>query len=544
MLRIEVLGGLTVRLGEDNLALPLSRKTRALLAYLVVTRQPQRREHLCELLWDLPDDPRGALRWSLSKLRSSLQSAAFDGLHADRERIWIDQAKVAVDMFEHQQLLDRAGSGPLAMKDFGAAAAALRQPLLAGLDMANQQQFQAWLTAVRDDAERTHRRLLMRLALDGDTAPDDALPWCREWFECDAHNVRAAAALGRTLTRLGRTAEASEIMAGFSDPFSDAVAAADDPATADKTGLVQEVAASANPHADILQRQTISFCTTPDGVRIALASVGHGPPLIKAANWLNHLELDWYSPIWAPLFRELARDYRFIRYDERGNGLSDWQVVDLTFEAFVRDLEAVVDATTTGPVPLLGISQGCAVAIEYAARHPERVSHLILWGGYAEGWRIKASDEVRAEREAIFTLVRQGWGRADPAYRHLFSATFMPSATADELDWFNNFQRETISPENAVRFLEVFADIDVRHRLQDVRAPTLVMHARGDQRIPQALGGAIAAGIAGAEFVSLDSDNHLLLGRESASAAFVAQARQFLARGTGNRGHPSRTGQS
>lgn len=528
MLRIEILGGLKVHGGDGAVALPASRKTRALLAYLAVTRQPQRREHLCSLLWDVPDDPKGALRWSLSKLRTTLKPVAPSYLDADRDRIWINENQVVVDLFEHQRLLDRAGNGPAAMKDFGAAAAALRQPLLAGLDLPNQAQFQAWLTAVRDETELTHRRLLMRLALDGDSSPEEALPWCREWFECDPLNVRAASALNRTLTRLGRSADAREVIERYSETARTAGL------EAEPIGPVQTTPDDPAPQTpisdpDFLQRQTISFCTTPDGVRIALATVGRGPPMVKAANWLNHLELDWYSPIWAPMFRELARDYRFIRYDERGNGLSDWRIADLTFEAFVRDLETVVDETTTGPVPILGISQGCAVAIEYAARHPERVSHLILWGGYAQGWRVNASPEVRAEREAIFTLVRQGWGRPDPAYRHLFSATFMPSATSAELDWFNNFQRETVSPENAVRFLEVFADIDVRHRLQDVRAPTLVMHARGDQRIPLALGGAIAAGIPGAEFVTLDSYNHLLLGREPASAAFVGHIRQFLA---------------
>jgi pimeloyl-ACP methyl ester carboxylesterase len=278
----------------------------------------------------------------------------------------------------------------------------------------------------------------------------------------------------------------------------------------------------------MLHRQKIHFCRAADGVRIAYASVGEGPPLVKAANWLNHLELDWDAPIWAPMFRELARDHTFFRYDERGNGLSEGQVADISFDAFVRDLETVVDAAGIERFPLLGLSQGCAVAIEYAVRHPERVSHLILWGGYAAGWRIGASPDVIAEREAIITLVRQGWGRSDAAYRQVVTATFMPSATVAELDWFNDFQRQTVTAENAARFLEVFANIDVRATLRKVRAPTLVMHARGDRRIPLAAGGELAAEILNAEFVTLDSDNHLLLGREPASAAFVTHVRQFL----------------
>jgi len=278
----------------------------------------------------------------------------------------------------------------------------------------------------------------------------------------------------------------------------------------------------------LLQRQKVGFCLARDGARIAYGVVGEGPPLVKAANWLNHLELDWDSPVWAPMFRELARDHRFIRYDERGNGLSDWSVADLSFEAFVDDLEAVVEGMGLERFPLIGISQGCAVAIAYAVRHPERVSHLILWGGYAAGWRIDASPEVQAEREAVITLVRHGWGRDDHAYRQIFSSTFMPSANLDELAWFNEFQRRTTSGENAARFLEAFASIDVRHLLGQVRCPTLVMHAKGDRRIPLSAAGALAAGIPGAELVTLDSDSHLLLGREPASEDFVAHVRDFI----------------
>lgn len=250
--------------------------------------------------------------------------------------------------------------------------------------------------------------------------------------------------------------------------------------------------------------------------------------MIKAANWLNHLELDWDSPIWSPLFQELARDHCLIRYDERGNGMSDWDVADLGFEAFVTDLDCVVRASRHDRFPLLGLSQGVAVAIEYAARYPERVSHLVLWGGYACGWRVDGSDALKAEREAIITLVAQGWGREDSSYRHLFSRAFLPSATAEELVAFDEFQRRSISQNNAVRFLQTFADIDVRHRLGDVRCPTLVMHARGDLRVPCDKGAELAAAIPGAEFVTLPTDNHLLLGREASSELFVAHVREFL----------------
>ena len=277
--------------------------------------------------------------------------------------------------------------------------------------------------------------------------------------------------------------------------------------------------------------QDIRFVRAMDGALLAWTAVGPagGPPIVKAANWLSHLELDWQAPIWSPLFRDLARRHRFVRYDERGCGLSDWRVPEISFETFVGDLEAVVDAAGLARFPLLGISQGASVSIEYAARHPERVSHLILFGGYDAGWRHGASAEEIREREAIRVLTEAGWGSDDPAYRHLFSHTFMPTASEAELAWFDEFQRRTTSPRNAVRFLDAFASIDVRHRLAELRVPTLILHSRGDQRIPCATGRRMAATIPGAEFVSLESSNHLLLGRESASRALLEAVQEFLA---------------
>lgn len=403
-----------------------------------------------------------------------------------------------------------------------AALVALREPLLAGLDLPRHERFGMWLAAERATADRLRRSLLHRYVASSGMTPEARLPWAREWLDTDPFNTDAAAELQSTLQQLGRQDDATVARRSFAAATSDA--------GLPPPPLVKTVApeTAVRPEHDMLQRQKIHFCKASDGVRLAYACVGDGPPLVKAANWLNHLELDWDAPIWAPMFQELARDHMFVRYDERGNGMSEGNVADISFDAFVRDLETVVDAAGIDRFPLLGLSQGCAVAIEYAVRHPERVSHLILWGGYAAGWRIGATSDVVEEREAIITLVRQGWGRTDAAYRQVVTATFMPSATADELEWFNSFQRRTVTPENAARYLEVFADIDVRAILKDVCAPTLVMHARGDRRIPISAGGELAAEIPDAEFVTLDSDNHLLLGREPASSAFVAHIRQFL----------------
>ncbi|MEP4031099.1 alpha/beta hydrolase [Roseibium polysiphoniae] len=199
---------------------------------------------------------------------------------------------------------------------------------------------------------------------------------------------------------------------------------------------------------------------------------------------MTHLEFDWASPIWGQCFADLASDRRFVRYYERGCGLSDWQVADISFDAFVENLAIVANHLGLERFPLLGISQGCAVSIEYTARHPERVSGLILISGYAAGWRIAATPEEEAQREAVLTLTRPGWGTENPAYRHIFSSTFMPDASAEDLEWFDEFQRRTTSPENAFRFQEAFGYIDVRHRLPQVKVPTIVLHAKQTNAFP------------------------------------------------------------
>lgn len=234
--------------------------------------------------------------------------------------------------------------------------------------------------------------------------------------------------------------------------------------------------------------------------------------------------------MWRRLLRELARERTLVRYDERGSGLSDRDPGEMSLDAWVLDLETVVDACGFERFPLLGISQGCAVCIEYAARHPERVTGLILHGGYAAGWRASGNyppDEV-ARREASIQLVRHGWGEDTPAYRQMFTLTFIPGGTPDEITWFNELERRTVSPEGAARFMEAFAEIDVRARLESLRVPTLVLHSRKDQRIHLDRGRELAAAIPGARFVELESANHLILEHESAFEPWIEEVQDFL----------------
>lgn len=273
--------------------------------------------------------------------------------------------------------------------------------------------------------------------------------------------------------------------------------------------------------------QTIRFVTASDGVKLAYATSGDGPPLLKTANWMNHVEFDWQSPVFRHWFAALSANNQLHRYDARGCGLSDWEASDLSLERQVADLEAVVDASGVDRFALLAMSQGGAVAVEYAVRHPQRVSHLIIHGGYAQGWAKRGEEAARAGR-ALAEIVRVGWGADTPAFRRLFTELFIPGGTAEQFAWFDELMRRTTTPENAARIVESFAEIDVLQRLPLVRAPTLITHSRGDARIPLEQGRVLAAGIPGARFVEFDSANHVLLENEPAWQRFQEVVGEFL----------------
>jgi DNA-binding winged helix-turn-helix (wHTH) protein/pimeloyl-ACP methyl ester carboxylesterase len=275
-------------------------------------------------------------------------------------------------------------------------------------------------------------------------------------------------------------------------------------------------------------RQEIQFCRTSDGVRLAYAEVGEGPPVVKAANWLVQLEYDWQNPLWAGLFRALTAEHLLVRYDERGTGLSDREVDDISFEAFVRDLESVVDAAGLDHFALLGASRGCAVCIAYAARHPDRVSRLVLYGGYSRGRNRLGSKAATAEADALLTLFRQGFAPENRTVRQMLKYSQFPGGTAEQLQWFNDLQQAITSPENAVRIRQATFDIDVSPLLSQVRAPTLVLHGRDDPAVPFEEGRRIAAGIPGSRFVALDSPNHLILEGEPSWPRLRDGIRNFL----------------
>lgn len=276
-------------------------------------------------------------------------------------------------------------------------------------------------------------------------------------------------------------------------------------------------------------RQQVRFCTAPDGTRIAYATHGRGSPLVRTATWLTHLELDWESPVWRHWLEGLAEGHTVVRYDERGCGLSDRSVEDVSLEARVGDLEAVIDAAELERVDLLGMSQGGPVAIAYAARHPDRVDRLVLCATYARGrLRRDPSPGDREQAELMMSLIRMGWGQGHPAFRRLFTTLFIPEASPEQMEWFDELQRVTADPETALRIRAARNQDDVTDLAKHVASPTLVIHPRHDALVPFAEGRLVATLIPGARFVALESRNHILLADDPAWREFLGELHSFL----------------
>ena len=276
--------------------------------------------------------------------------------------------------------------------------------------------------------------------------------------------------------------------------------------------------------------QKVRFCKSKDATRIAYATTGAGPPLVRAGHWLTHLEHDWHSPVWRPFLDELGRSFAVTRYDQRGNGLSDWSVDDFSLEHFTDDLEAVVDAAGLDDFVLYGTSQGAPIAIAYAVRHPHRVSRLVLHGGYCLGRLLRDTAE-REQGEALLTLMRYGWGKEGSPFIKAFTANYIPGGNEEQTQSLVELQNRTTSPENAVKIRTAVDRFDVTDLLEQVPVPTLVVHARNDGVHPLDQGRKLAADIPGAEFVLLESPNHVILPQEPAWIGLFEAIRGFVAPG-------------
>ena len=275
--------------------------------------------------------------------------------------------------------------------------------------------------------------------------------------------------------------------------------------------------------------QSIRFCTSANGVSLAFGVHGSGPPLVRVATWLTHLQYDWDSPLWHHWLEALAEGRTLLRYDERGSGVSDRDVTRFSIDAWVEDLEAVVDAAGLERFSLLGLSNGAAVAIAYAVRHPERVSHLVLFGGFSQGrLRRSRSSNARSETEAMLSLIRSGWGQANPAFRRIFTTLFVPDATHEQMTWFDEMQRISAAPETAALMRLAREEVDVTDLLAQVVTPTLVMHAQDDAAVPFEEGRKLAYAIPGARFMPLEGRNHILLPDEPAWGMFLRELNAFV----------------
>jgi pimeloyl-ACP methyl ester carboxylesterase len=275
--------------------------------------------------------------------------------------------------------------------------------------------------------------------------------------------------------------------------------------------------------------QEIQYCTTSDGVRLAYSIIGKGTPIVRTPHWFAHLESDMEGPIYRHQLLGLAHHHSLLRYDGRGVGLSQRDIAEISFDRTVEDLETVVDRAGLQRFILVGLSQGAGLAIAYAVRHPGRLSHLIICGGYARGELHRENPEKQREKlELTRSLIRQGWGSDQDSYREFFTSAFIPDGSIEHYRWLNRSQRIAATAEVAERILDMNAGIDVTGLLPKVRVPTLVLHSRADQRVPFGLGQEIAAGIPGAKFVPLETRNHIVLSDEPANRQLFNAITVFL----------------
>jgi pimeloyl-ACP methyl ester carboxylesterase/DNA-binding SARP family transcriptional activator len=493
------------------------------------------------MFWSIPNDPRAALRWSLTRLRPLVDEPDCRRIVADHENVGLDLGRVTVDILSLRNVA-RNGTDAISTEGLRQATEALEGEFLEGLDLPDCREFQSWCTGEREETRRLRVRLLTALVARLDDEPDEALPHARALSLLEPANEAAQATLVRLLGVAGRQRKAEGQFQSASRRLEELNGV--------RTGALRQ-AVQLPPQADACTRAVdtiplqpaaerlhtwptlheVRFCQTSDDVRIAFACVGDGPPVVWAAHWLSHIAFSWESSIWRHWTEEFAKDYTFVHYDERGNGLSDWDNPEFSVDAFVRDLEAVVDALGLDRFALMGSSKGGSTSIAYAARHPERVSHLILYGTFAQGWRVWGNGPEIERREAMITLLRQGWAQDNPAFRQILTSRLLPDATREEMASFNELQRLSSSAENAARLLRSLGDVNVLDLLPSIATPTLVLHCRDDAATAFEQGRLIASRIPQARLVTLESRNHILLPRDPAWPAFVSEVRRFLCEG-------------
>jgi DNA-binding SARP family transcriptional activator/pimeloyl-ACP methyl ester carboxylesterase len=531
------------RLERDAETLPLQRrKTLAILAYLAVTGHPHSREALATLFWPEHDQSSALanLRRELSRIKEALGKQA---LEADRLQVslsprlglWLDVTAFQAQVKETpgQVYTDES------LEALKSAVDIYQGDFMAGFTLPDAPRFDEWQFFQAEELRRSLADAL-RCLIEAHTAKEEyaqAIPFARRWLSLDPLHEPAHRQLMQLYAWSGQHSAALRQYQECKRILQAELGVEPDGETKE---LYQAIKARHLPPPKTVKAQTpyqptsslsqtIRFCTSPDGVRLAYAMVGEGPVLVKAANWLSHLEYDWNSPVWRHWLTGLASNRMLVRYDERGCGLSDWNVIDFSLDAWVLDLETVVDAMGLERFPLLGISQGASIAVAYAVRHPEKVSHLILYGGYLRGrFHRDLTPKQREELDVMLQLIKIGWGQEHPAFRQVFSMLFLPEGTPEQLHAFNELQRITTTPEIAARIVNGFQAIDVRELAKRVTQPTLVLHAKDELRVPFEEGRLMAAMIPNARLVPLESKNHILLESEPAWQRFLDEVNTFL----------------
>jgi DNA-binding SARP family transcriptional activator/pimeloyl-ACP methyl ester carboxylesterase len=573
-LSVKLLGEFELQSGTGvRLTLP-TRKTRALFAYLLANADtPQPRERLMDLLWSERGEQqaRHSLNQALLAIRKLAAANDPPVLDSDSQHVTLRNDSVSTDLARFRELV---------VGDPAQAITFYSGPFLEGLTVPGPV-FEEWLRATRAELLGTACNALHRAAEIAEGLGDtgEAIAFIRKLLGLDPLREDAHRRLIRMLYESGDRASALRQYVVCADTLKNELQVEPD---ADTQTLVKEIRSARShsqgneantttraPETPISEvhfplathltgsdsegvtlsantmnlstggyrltakndEQEIRLCSAPDGTALAYAIVGNGPPLLRAPTFMTHLEHDWNSPALGPLFRAMAERYRFIRFDQRGNGLSDRNPTNISFELFVQDIETVADSVGLERFPIYGTSQGAAVAIAYASRHPERVSALILQGGYARGRfkRGQMSDDVRMTQEALITLIRTGWGQDNPAFRQMFSTLYMPGASSQHFDSFNELMRVATEPDIAARIFEMNANIDVTSLVSQVQAPALILHGRKDAAVPYEEGRRLAALIPDAKMVELDTVNHITLHDEPAMRRIISEIEKFLA---------------
>lgn len=538
---LTLLGSTSIRDTSDNKEIEFpTRKAKALFIFLAMSPNTRAsREKLAGIFWGRSADEqaRASLRQTLASLRKILNINNQCLIDSNSDDVYL-----ASDLFHVDALLFEEQSDN-EVTNTENAVNLYKGEFLDGFSI-KEDIFETWLREKREQLSELAKQKMRNLAEYWNSSGelDKALFITKRILNIDPLNENAHQTLMHLYTLTGQRELALKQYKFCEKVLKDELDVDPQQKTIelyqkilDKTPLIDDVSISTHLtpvlHDNYVHKnnieQEIRYCVSSDNVRIAYAIAGNGTPIIKCGNWLTHLEHDWDTPIWRHLMQHLASTHTLVRYDARGNGLSDWDVDKINVDVFINDLETVANASGYKKFILLGTSQGCAISAAYAARNPDRVSHLVLYGGFAAGWN-KRNNEYKERGKAFLTLIEQGWGQDNPIFRQMFTSLFLPDGAHEQIVWFNDLQKKSAPPENAMRFYEALGDINVAKELPKITTPTLVMHCKYDAMVPFVAGQDLAKRISNSKFVALQGRNHLMLEQEPAWEQFKNEFNSFI----------------